>query len=101
MGVARAAMQLGRFAAAEVHAPASRGRAISNVVIGGTVGSVLGPLMVGPAGQGALQAGMDELVGPFLAALIIFALLLRHAELAVIFALWVGVAAVLLALAGW
>jgi multidrug transporter EmrE-like cation transporter len=29
------------------------------------------------------------------------ALLLRRAELAVIFALWVGVAAVLLALAGW
>jgi spermidine export protein MdtJ len=34
-------------------------------------------------------------------ALIAFALLLRRAELAVIFALWVGVATVLLALAGW
>jgi len=34
-------------------------------------------------------------------ALILFALLLRRAELAVIFCLWVGVAAVLLALAGW
>jgi small multidrug resistance pump len=34
-------------------------------------------------------------------ALILFAYLLRHAELAIIFALWVGVAAVLLALAGW
>jgi len=34
-------------------------------------------------------------------ALILFALLLRRAELVVIFALWVGVAAVLLALAGW
>jgi small multidrug resistance pump len=34
-------------------------------------------------------------------ALILFAHLLRRAELAVIFALWVGVAAVLLALAGW
>jgi len=33
-------------------------------------------------------------------ALVIFALLLRRAELAVIFALWVGIAAVLLALAG-
>lgn len=33
-------------------------------------------------------------------ALIIFAVLLRRAELAVIFALWVGIAAVLLALAG-
>jgi multidrug transporter EmrE-like cation transporter len=34
-------------------------------------------------------------------ALIIFAALLRRAKLIVIFALWVGVAAVLLALAGW
>ncbi len=34
-------------------------------------------------------------------ALGIFAVLLRRAELAVIFALWVGIAAVLLAIAGW
>jgi len=34
-------------------------------------------------------------------ALAIFAVLLRRAELAVIFALWVGVAAVLLTLIGW
>ena len=34
-------------------------------------------------------------------ALVIFAHLLRRAELAVIFALWVGIAAVLVALAGW
>ena len=34
-------------------------------------------------------------------ALIIFAVLLRRAELAVIFALWVGIAAVLLTLVGW
>jgi small multidrug resistance pump len=34
-------------------------------------------------------------------ALVIFAVLLRRAELAVVFALWVGIAAVLLALAGW
>jgi spermidine export protein MdtJ len=34
-------------------------------------------------------------------ALVIFAMLLRRADLAVIFALWVGVAAVLLTLAGW
>jgi small multidrug resistance pump len=34
-------------------------------------------------------------------ALIIFAVLLRRAELAVIFALWVGFAAVILSLAGW
>ncbi len=34
-------------------------------------------------------------------ALVIFAILLRRAELAVIFALWVGIAALLLTLAGW
>ena len=34
-------------------------------------------------------------------ALVIFAVLLRRAELAVIFALWVGIAAVLLTLVGW
>jgi len=34
-------------------------------------------------------------------ALILFAVMLRRAELAAIFALWVGVAAVLLTLAGW
>jgi MFS family permease len=48
LGVASAAIRLARFAAAEVHPPESRGRAISNVVIGGSVGSVVGPLLIGP-----------------------------------------------------
>ena len=74
LGVASAAMRLGRFAAAEVHPPESRGRAISTVVIGGTVGSVVGPLLIGPAGRWAQQAGLDELLGPYLAALLILAL---------------------------
>ncbi len=51
MGVASASVQLERFAAAEVHPPKRRGRAISNGVIGGAVGSVLGPLLVGPSGK--------------------------------------------------
>ena len=68
MGVANAAMQLARFAAAEVHPLEERGRAISNVVIGGTVGAVLGPLLVGPTGRLAAGAGVDELAGPFAVA---------------------------------
>lgn len=67
MGASNAAMQLARFAAAEVHPIERRGRAISNVVIGGTVGAVLGPLLVGPSGSWAVQAGIDELAGPFAA----------------------------------
>ena len=73
-GAARAALQLGRFAAAEVHPPEQRGRAISNVVIGGTVGAVLGPWLAGPMGQWAIQAGYDEMMGPYVASFILIAL---------------------------
>jgi len=73
MGAANAALQLGRFAAAEVYPPAERGRAISNVVIGGTIGAVFGPLLVGPTGQWARGLGLDELAGPYGASLVLFA----------------------------
>jgi MFS family permease len=65
VGMARASADLGRFAAAEVHLPAERGRAISNVVLGGTVGSVVGPLLVGPTGHWSLGVGFPELAGPY------------------------------------
>ena len=73
-GAARAALQLGRFAAAEVHPPDQRGRAISNVVIGGTVGAVLGPWLAGPMGQWAESAGYHEMVGPYVASFILLSL---------------------------
>ena len=46
MGITNAAVVLGRFAAAEVNPPEKRGAAISNVVLGGTFGAILGPLLV-------------------------------------------------------
>jgi MFS family permease len=73
-GAARAALQLGRFAAAEVHPPEQRGRAISNVVIGGTVGAVLGPWLAGPMGQWSISAGYDEMLGPYVASFALIAL---------------------------
>lgn len=72
-GIARAVMQLGRFAAADVSPTQKRGRAIATVVLGGTVGSVVGPLLVGPSGITTQRMGLSELVGPYLAALILFA----------------------------
>lgn len=72
MGTANAAVMLGRFAAAEVHPPAERGRAISNVVIGGTVGAVIGPLVTGPAGQFFKQIAGDELAGAYAVSLLLF-----------------------------
>ena len=80
VGMARAAVDLGRFAAAEVHLPSARGRAISHVVLGSTVGAVFGPLLVGPTGKLAQLAGFSELAGPYgvgfvgmiLAAILVF-----------------------------
>ena len=74
LGFAQSAILLGRFAAAEVHPPEKRGAAISNVVLGGTVGAIVGPLMVGPMGTFALRIGLDELSGPYIAGLALLGL---------------------------
>ena len=67
VGMARSAVDLGRFVAAEVHLPDRRGRAISTVVLGSTVGAVFGPLLVGPMGHVATRAGYPELAGAYMA----------------------------------
>lgn len=74
MGIANAAVVLGRFAAAEVNPPERRGAAISNVVLGGTFGAVFGPLVIGPMGIFAHSLGMDELAGAYIATLVLFAI---------------------------
>jgi MFS family permease len=73
MGFAQSAMQLGRFVAAEVHPAAQRARAIARVVVGGTVGAVVGPLLVGPAGGLSRRLGQVELAGPYGASALLFA----------------------------
>ena len=72
MGITNAAVVLGRFAAAEVNPPEKRGAAISNVVLGGTFGAIVGPLLVGPMGSFVRTLGMDELAGAYLATLVLF-----------------------------
>lgn len=72
MGIANAAVQLGRFVAAEVNKPENRGKAISNVVIGGTVGSVVGPFVTGPAGALFKPIAGDELAGAYAISLALF-----------------------------
>jgi MFS family permease len=53
--------------AAEVNPRARRARALSTVVLGGTVGSVLGPALVGPTGRLVTTWGWSEIAGPYLA----------------------------------
>ena len=74
MGITNAAVVLGRFAAAEVNPPERRGAAISNVVLGGTFGAIVGPLLIGPMGNLVRTLGMDELTGAYLATLVLFAI---------------------------
>ena len=74
MGITNAAVVLGRFAAAEVNPPEKRGAAISNVVLGGTFGAIVGPLLIGPVGTLARVLGMDELAGAYIATLVLFAI---------------------------
>lgn len=73
VGIAQAAVTLSRFIAAEVNTPERRGRAISYVVLGGTVGAVLGPLLVAPSGRLMAGVGVDELAGAFATAAILLA----------------------------
>jgi MFS family permease len=67
-GAMRAGTLMSRFVAAEVSAPDVRGRAISIVVWAGTVGAILGPLLVAPSSSWAASLGLNELTGPILVA---------------------------------
>ncbi|WP_226963768.1 MFS transporter [Nostocoides sp. F2B08] len=59
-----------RFAAADLAAPEHRGRDLSIVVWATTIGSVLGPNLVGPAQPVARALGIPELAGPFVFSLV-------------------------------
>ncbi|MBI3763125.1 MAG: MFS transporter [Chloroflexi bacterium] len=72
MGFGRGAIDQGRFAAAEVVPPEGRARAVSWFVLGGTVGGIGGPLVVGPMGRLVAQFNLPELSGPYLAAAALF-----------------------------
>jgi len=53
-GMMRGTSEQGRFAAAEIYPASRRSRIIGSIVFAGTFGSILGPLLVAPAGAWAL-----------------------------------------------
>lgn len=74
MGVSRGAVDQGRYAAADMVTQENRARAVGWVVLGGTVGGIGGPLLVGPAGRWMAQLGLDPLAGPYLVGVLMFVL---------------------------
>jgi len=68
IGFANSATQLTRYAAADL-SPNARASALSLVVWGSTVGSVVGPNLVAPAGSLAPRLGWDPLAGGLALAL--------------------------------
>lgn len=66
IGFGNSSNQLSRYAAADLYPKGRRASAIGTVVWGATIGAVIGPNLVEPAGRLALSLGLPELSGPYL-----------------------------------
>jgi len=73
-GAGNTAVMLARYAAVDLSTPDERGRAIGRVVFATTVGAVVGPNLLEPAGSVATSLGLPELTGLFLISIAAFAL---------------------------
>jgi MFS family permease len=60
-----------RYAAADLATPLRRARSLSLVLWATTFGAVLGPNLVGPAGDLAAALGLPPLTGPFLVSVVV------------------------------
>ena len=69
IGAGRSGESLSRYLVADLHPVGRRATAIGWMVWVGTVGAVLGPNSLDPAGRLAMQLGMPRLSGPFLVTL--------------------------------
>lgn len=70
IGVGSAANLQARFAASDLAQPSTRGRDLSIVVWATTIGSVVGPNLVGVGASLARTIGIPELAGPFVFAIV-------------------------------
>jgi MFS family permease len=69
MGPANAAAALSRFVAAEVHAPEHRGRAVANVVVGGTAGTLIWPVLSVTLAPWLARMQVSDLTWPYLVSM--------------------------------
>jgi MFS family permease len=83
IGFGNAALQLSRYAAADLVVPGRRARAVGIVVWGNTVGAVLGPNLLQPAGSLAESLGRPAIEGGMAVPVIAFSLALLVTTLGV------------------
>lgn len=67
-GFGRGAGEQSRYAAADIVPPDDASKAIGTVVFAGTIGAVLGPLLIGPSQRATAARGMEALSGPYILA---------------------------------
>lgn len=67
MGMARGSGEQSRFAAGEIFPEAERARMIGRLVFAGTIGAVLGPVLVTPSGHLMESLGLHADIGPWVA----------------------------------
>lgn len=72
-GAGQAATLQSRFVATDLAPPAERARAVAAIVWIGTIGAVIGPLLLPVAKRMARGLGLVDLVGPLLVAAVLFA----------------------------
>jgi MFS family permease len=70
IGFGNAAMQLSRYAAADLYPPARRAGALGIVVWGATIGAVVGPNLINPIGSFAEERGFSPLAGGFVVSVL-------------------------------
>jgi MFS family permease len=68
-GVANTSNMLARYAAADLSVGPQRGRAMGLIVWGSTVGSIIGPNLMGPAARVGPALGVSAVASPFLISL--------------------------------
>jgi len=71
MGVSRGSADQGRFAAGEIFPENERARMIGRLVFAGTIGAVVGPVLVVPSGNLIGSFGQSPDMGPWAGALIL------------------------------
>ena len=74
IGFGNSSNQLSRYAAADLYPADRRGTALGIVVWAATVGAVLGPNLVGPSGELAMNLGLPMNAGPYLVPVVLVGL---------------------------